>query len=87
LISQTVLHASTNAFFRENGPRHIALVKLDSGSILFAHMADVAARPGDRVYLLSKTDLGGSGVFVAVIERIDEQSQLDALQLLFSQNN
>jgi uncharacterized OB-fold protein len=87
LISNTVLHASTNAFFRENGPRQIALVKLDSGAVLFAHMAHYKAQPGDRIHLLNRPDLTGKGVFIAIIEGSDEQAQLDELNILLLRNN
>ena len=87
LISQSVLHASTNAFFSENGPRQIALVKLDSDVVIFAHMAHAKAQPGDKIYLLNKPDLSGEGVFIAIIEGSDEKVQLDELKMLLLRNN
>ncbi|MBT7952021.1 MAG: hypothetical protein HN764_10385 [Gammaproteobacteria bacterium] len=87
LISNTVLHASTNAFFRAYGPRQIALVKLDSGAVLFAHMAHNKAQPGDNIYLLNRLDLSGEGVFIAIIEGSDEKTQLDEFKILLLQNN
>jgi uncharacterized OB-fold protein len=85
LISHTVLHASTNAFFRENVPRQIALVKLDAGALVFAHLACESAKTGDRAYLLNRIDLSGESVFVAIVEGIEEKLQLDDLKILFPQ--
>jgi uncharacterized OB-fold protein len=87
LISHTVLHASTNAFFRKTGPRQIALVKLDAGVILFAHLASKDAKTGERIYLLNMIDLSGEAVFVAIVEDRDEKTQLDELKILLSQND
>jgi uncharacterized OB-fold protein len=87
IISQTVLHASTNAFFRENGPRQIALVKLDCDVVIYAHIAHANAQPGDKIYLLNRLDLSGEGVFIAIIEDSDEKMQLDELKILLLQNN
>lgn len=82
LISCTILHASTNAFFREHLPRRIALVKLDCGPILFAHLAYAGAKSGDRVYVLNRRDRSGAAVFIALVEAGGEQLQLTNLSTL-----
>jgi uncharacterized OB-fold protein len=82
LISHTNLHASTNAFFRENAPSQIALVKLGAGPIIFAHIATENAQTGDRVYLLNRLDISDESVFVAISEDADEKIQLNQLDLL-----
>jgi len=82
LISWTILHASTNTFFREHLPRQIALVKLDCGPTLFAHMACDNAKSGDRVYLLNRHDVSGAAVFIAIAEAGEEGAQLNKLSTL-----
>jgi uncharacterized OB-fold protein len=80
LISYTALHASTNAFFREHLPRQIALLKLDCGPLIFAHMACDTAKTGDRVSIASRCDMSGEGVFIALLDSADEQAQLNQLK-------
>jgi uncharacterized OB-fold protein len=87
LVSHTFLHASTSAFFREHSPRQVALVKLDCGPVVFAHMAYAEARTGDRLAVLNKRDLSGEGVFIAIVETGDEQAQLAELNTLLLPKN
>ncbi len=87
LISATVLHTSTNAFFREHLPHQVALVKLDCGPVLFTHLAHAEAKTGDRVYLLNRRDLSGEGVFIAVVETEAEEEQFRRLSSVLLSNN
>ena len=82
LISYTVLHASTNAFFREPLPHQAALVKLDCGPILITHLAYDEAKTGDIVTVINRRDISGEGVFVALVDAVDEQIQLTRLNTL-----
>ena len=82
LISYTVLHASTNAFFREHLPHQTALVKLDCGPVLIAHLAYDKAKTGDNVTVINRRDISGEGVFVALVDAVDEQKQLTRLNTL-----
>ena len=82
LISHTRLHASTNAFFREHLPRQIALIKMDCGPIIFAHIAYPDAKTGDRLTIVSKRDLSGEGVFIALTDLIEANVQLAELNNL-----
>jgi uncharacterized OB-fold protein len=86
LISHTNLHASTNAFFREYLPRKIALIKMDCGPIIFAHIAYSDAKTGDRLTIISKRDLSGEGVFIALTDLIEANVQLDQLNKLLLQD-
>ena len=79
LISYTVLHASTNAFFREHLPHKVALVKLDCGPVLFAHLAYDEAKTGDKVTIINRRDLSGVGVFIAIVDSVDNQDQIICL--------
>ena len=82
IISFTSLHASTNAFFREYLPRHLALVKLDCGPVLFTHAAYDDAKTGERVTIINKRDLSGEGVFISLKNSEDQQTQLSQLNTL-----
>ncbi len=84
LLSHTVLHVSTHAFFREHGPVQIALVKLDCGPVLFAHMAYDDAKSGDRVSLENRSGLSGEGIFVVIVETGDAEKQLSGLNRLLA---
>ena len=68
VIANTELQASTSAFFREHLPHAVVLVKLDCGPIIFAHSADSSLECEQRVRLLNRQDIGGSGIFIAVKE-------------------
>ncbi len=87
LVCCTVLQASTNAFFREHGPCQVALVKLDCGPLLFAHMACSEAGIGERITVINRCDLSGEGVFIAIIDAVDKQKQLQQLKSLLSADN
>lgn len=86
LISYTELNASTNAFFRTHLPLQIALVKLDCGPVLFAHMIHKPAKNGDRISIRSTRDLSGEGVFIAVHDDGDEKTQLRGLDSFLIQD-
>ena len=84
LLSATTLHASTNAFFRAHLPRQVALVKLDCGPLIFAHMAEISADTGAALTLVTRQDRSGEAVFVALLDAVDAQQQLERLQVLFA---
>ena len=54
----------------------MVLVKLDCGPIIFAHAATMEMACGQRVRLLNRQDIGGSGVFIAVEEN-DSDAKTD----------
>jgi uncharacterized OB-fold protein len=87
LISHTSLGASTNTFFRDHLPRQLALVKLDCGPVIFAHLAYDEAKTGQRISILNRCDMSGEGVFVAIVELVDEPLQLKQLDLVLLPDN
>ena len=86
IISYTSLHASTSAFFRENLPRQIALVKMDCGPVMFTHAAYDDAKTGDSVTITNKRDLSGEGVFISLKISEDKQRQLSNLSTILLQD-
>ncbi len=87
VISHTILHASTNDFFRENGPRQITLIKLDGGTVMFAHVANVELQVGDKVNIVVRRDMSGEGVYIALLDSVEEEKQLSELSVLLTKEN
>lgn len=69
LLADTVLHTSTNVYFRERMPWRVGTVEHESGVALLAHIhSDVPtpAQGGQPVRLTVRTDKSGQGVIVAL---------------------
>ncbi len=67
LAEITSVHVSNHVYFRERGPWHVGLVRLDAGPSIVAHAhGDCAA--GDRVTLSWKLDRSGNAVAFAMPE-------------------
>lgn len=67
-LAETVLHTSTNVYFRERMPWRIGAIQLDVGPTVVAHIhAD--AKEGERVLVSARTDKAGQGVFIALPEK------------------
>ena len=66
LISETVLHAAQELFFRERLPWRIGNVRLDAGvnAVVFVH--DSVGPPPARVRIAAALDRAGQGVLIAV---------------------
>lgn len=79
IIGITRLHASTNAFFRENLPVGVVLVRLDAGPRIYAHLGLENAGLNDPVRLLNFIDRSGNGVFVAIATDSDGSEELQRL--------
>lgn len=65
LLTDTVLHTSTNVYFRERMPWRIGTVKLANGVPLLAHIHSDAV-VGRSVKLIARTDKAGQGVILAL---------------------
>lgn len=65
LLTDTVLHTSTNVYFRERMPWRIGTVKLKNGVPLLAHVHSDAVA-GQPVRLIARTDKAGQGVILAL---------------------
>lgn len=66
LLADTRIHRSLGRYFEIRPPHAIALVRLDAGPVLQAHLADKSLEPGARVAVLAHLDDAGQGVFSAV---------------------
>jgi hypothetical protein len=86
LFGVILLKPLNPAIFREYLPRKIALIKMDCGPIIFAHIAYSDAKTGDRLTIMSKRDLSGEGVFIALTDLIEANVQLDQLNKLLLQD-
>ncbi len=59
------VHASTQAFFREHAPWHVANIRLDCGVVLYAFVSERCLQTGTRVYVHPVIDSNDEVVFVA----------------------
>ncbi len=84
IIGSTQLNASTSAFFRQHLPHPVALVKLDAGPIVYAHLASTQLKIDDKVKLLNRTDISGNGVYVAVAPGDMKAIQTGSLKTLLA---
>ena len=68
VLAHTALHTSIEPYFRDRAPWPIATVKLDSGPVIVAHLADDCQEIGKRVRLLNRLDISAAAVFIAIAE-------------------
>ncbi|NKB36920.1 MAG: hypothetical protein GKR93_07070 [Gammaproteobacteria bacterium] len=85
IIASTALNASTSAFFREHLPHPVALIKLDAGPLVYAHLARTELKTGDRVELVNRCDINGRGVFIALSAGGTEVIQAESLRAMLSE--
>jgi uncharacterized OB-fold protein len=64
VVSWTLLHASSDPWVRERGPWRIGLIALDSGPVLYAHLAE-GLGVGQRVEIAAVSSPHASGVWLA----------------------
>jgi NAD(P)-dependent dehydrogenase (short-subunit alcohol dehydrogenase family)/uncharacterized OB-fold protein len=65
LLSETAVHVSHDPFFRERVPWRLALVRLDVGPTVVAHLHAGCQPPPSRVRLGARLDKAGQGVLLA----------------------
>lgn len=66
LISETMLHHSHEAYFRERLPWRLGMVRLDCGPTVITHVHSGAARAPCRVRVLARLDRSGQAALVAI---------------------
>lgn len=66
LISETMLHHSYEAYFRERLPWRIGMVRLDSGPTVLVHLPAAVSPAPCRVKIVARLDKAGQGALVAV---------------------
>lgn len=66
LISETVLHHSYEAYFRERLPWRIGMVRLDCGPTVLAHLPAAVPPAPCRVKIVARLDKAGQAALVAV---------------------
>lgn len=66
LISETVLHHSHEAYFRERLPWRLGMVRLDRGSTVITHLHSAVPRAPCRVRVLARLDKAGQAALVAM---------------------
>ncbi len=65
LLAETIVHTSTNLYFRERAPWRTGSVRLDAGPVIICHVhGDVAPRA--RVRIRTLLDRAGQGVLLAM---------------------
>lgn len=74
LLAVTSVHVSNDAFFRERTPWRVALVRLDCGPSVVAHLHQGCPPPPARVRIGARLDKAGQGVLIAFPE--DEVSNM-----------
>ncbi len=65
LLATTAVHVSHDLFFRERVPWHLAMVRLDCGPTVVAHLHAGCPPPPARVRVGARLDKAGQGVLVA----------------------
>jgi uncharacterized OB-fold protein len=65
LLAVTAIHVSQNAYFHERVPWRIALVRLDCGRTVMAHLHVDCPPPPARVQVHARLDRSGQGVLIA----------------------
>ncbi|HTW38151.1 MAG TPA: SDR family oxidoreductase [Steroidobacteraceae bacterium] len=73
LISQTILHHSHEAFFREHLPWRLGMVHLDCGPTVIAHLHGGVPPAPCRVRITAALDRAGQGVLIALAQGDDSQ--------------
>ncbi len=66
LISETMLHHSHEAYFRERLPWRLGMVRLDCGPTVITHVHSRASRAPCRVRVLARLDRAGQAALVAI---------------------
>lgn len=64
-LAETVLHTSTNVYFKDRMPWRIGTIKLATGVPVLAHIHQ-DLQEGDQVKLIARTDKSGQGVIMAM---------------------
>lgn len=65
LLAITNIHVSQNAYFKERAPWRVALVRLDCGPTVMAHLHADCPPPPARVRVQARVDVSGQGVLIA----------------------
>lgn len=78
LLTRTVIHHSTDAYFQAHRPIAMGTAQLDSGPVVFARLSPDCSEIGARVRLFNKLDRGGEQVFVAMPEEADVETNIIA---------
>jgi uncharacterized OB-fold protein len=65
LLAVTRIHVSHNPYFKERLPWPVALVRLDCGPTVMAHLHVDCAPPPARVRVQAWVDVSGQGVLIA----------------------
>lgn len=65
LLATTNIHVSQNAYFKERAPWRVALVRLDCGPTVMAHLHADCPPPPARVRVQARVDVSGQGVLIA----------------------
>ena len=66
LLAVTHIHVSQNGYFKERTPWGVALVRLDCGPTVMAHLHVDCPPPPARVRVQARVDVSGQGVLIAV---------------------
>ena len=65
LLAVTQIHVSQNPYFKERVPWPVALVRLDCGPTVMAHLHVDCLPPPARVRIQARVDASGQGVLIA----------------------
>lgn len=65
LLAVTQVHVSQNPYFKERTPWPVALVRLDCGPAVIAHLHVDCLPPPSRVRVQARVDVSGQGVLIA----------------------
>lgn len=65
LLAVTRIHVSQNLYFKERVPWPVALVRLDCGPTVMAHLHVDCPPPPARVRVQARVDVSGQGVLIA----------------------
>ena len=65
LLAVTQIHVSQNPYFKERVPWPVALVRLDCGPTVMAHLHVDCLPPTARVRVQARVDASGQGVLIA----------------------
>jgi uncharacterized OB-fold protein/NAD(P)-dependent dehydrogenase (short-subunit alcohol dehydrogenase family) len=65
LLASTVVHVSHDPYFRQRAPWRVAMVRLDCGPTVIAHLHSACAPSPSRVRIAARLDNSGQGVLIA----------------------
>ncbi len=54
---------------------------------MFAHVANVELQVGDKVNIVVRRDMSGEGVYIALLDSVEEEKQLSELSVLLTKEN